>query len=182
MIRRPPRSTLFPYTTLFRSRFGEMVCGVHHRTFNMDTRILRIFNTYGPRMEPNDGRSLVEFAVHAIRNEPITVTGDGKQTRSYCYVDDLVAGIMAMMASEKTKGETVNLGNPHEQSMLDLIKSIQQILGSNAPIKHQPARPDDPRQRQPDITKAKKLLDWEPNISIEQGLEKTLAYFKQELQ
>lgn len=163
-------------------RFGEMVCGVHFRSFDMNTRIIRIFNTYGPRMDPSDGRSLVEFAVKAIRGETVSMYGDGEQTRSYCYVEDLVAGIMAMMASDKTAGETVNLGNPHEQSMLELIKAIETILETKVKISHQEARPDDPRRRQPDITKAKKILGWEPRISIEDGLARTLDYFKQELQ
>lgn len=163
-------------------RFGEMVCGVHQRSFGLDTRIVRIFNTYGPRMDPKDRRSLVEFIVHTLRSENISIYGNGKQTRSYCYVSDLVAGIMAMMTSEKTKGETVNLGNPHEQTMLDLIKSVEKVSGLKAEIKYVPARPDDPLRRQPEISKAKKLLNWEPTISIEEGLARTLAYFKQEVQ
>lgn len=163
-------------------RFGEMVCGVHFRSFDMDTRIIRIFNTYGPRMDPKDGRSLVEFAVKSIQGETIEIYGDGKQTRSFCYVSDLVAGIMAMMTSDKTSGETVNLGNPHEQSMIELIALIESQLGTKANVVYKAARLDDPRRRQPDITKAKRLLNWEPHVSIEDGLAETLAYFKQELQ
>lgn len=162
-------------------RFGEMVCGVHKRSFDLDTRIVRIFNTYGPRMDPNDRRSLVEFIVRSLKNEPVLVYGDGKQTRSYCFVSDLVNGILAMMASDKTSGETVNLGNPHEQTMLELIKTIEEVGGLKANIKHEPARPDDPQRRQPDITKAKKLLDWEPTISIADGLAQTISYFRTEL-
>lgn len=163
-------------------RFGEMVCGVHHRSFEMDTRIIRIFNTYGPRMDPNDRRSLVEFAIHALRNEPILVTGNGKQTRSYCYISDLVDGILKVMESNQASGETINLGNSHEQSMLDLIEMIKKNTGSSSPIQHLADRPDDPQRRQPDISKAKKILSWEPRVTIEEGLKETLAYFKQELQ
>lgn len=162
-------------------RFGEMVCGVHHRSFDLDTRIVRIFNTYGPRMDPGDRRSLVEFVVHILRNEPISIFGDGKQTRSYCYVTDLVAGIKLMMASDKASGETINLGNPHEQTMLELIASVEKASGLKAKLKHEPARPDDPQRRQPDISKARAVLNWNPTIPIEEGLAHTLEYFKLEV-
>lgn len=162
-------------------RFGEMVCGVHHRSFDMDTRIIRIFNTYGPRMDPNDRRSIVEFIVRNLKGEPTVVHGDGKQTRSFCYVEDLVRGILAMMASDQTKGETVNLGNPHEQTLLQLIAMVEKLSGRKATLKFESGRPDDPMRRQPDITKAKKLLNWEPKVSIEEGLSRTLDYFKSEV-
>lgn len=159
-------------------RFGEMVCGVHFRSFELDTRIVRIFNTYGPRMDRGDRRSIVEFITRNLQHEPVTIFGDGKQTRSYCYVDDLVRGILDLMASEAASGETVNLGNPHEQTMLDLIASIEKISGLKTAIKFESARSDDPQRRQPDIAKAKKLLNWEPSISIEEGLERTISYFR----
>lgn len=162
-------------------RFGEMVCGVHHRTFELDTRIVRIFNTYGPRMDPNDRRSLVEFIVRTLKNEPINLYGDGKQTRSYCYVSDLVKGLIALMASDEAKGETVNLGNPHEQTMLELIKAVEKASNLQAKIAYKDARPDDPLRRQPDITKAKQLLNWEPSVSIEDGLAQTINYFRNEI-
>ncbi|HSW89405.1 MAG TPA: SDR family NAD(P)-dependent oxidoreductase [Patescibacteria group bacterium] len=158
-------------------RLGETVCGVFLRSFNMDTRIIRIFNTYGPRMDPNDGRSLVEFCVRMLKNEPITLYGDGKQTRSYCFVSDLVAGISLFMASPDCRGETVNLGNPQEQSMLDLVHMIEAQLGKKATLQYKEARADDPRRRQPDISKAKTLLNWVPQVKIEAGLKETLAYF-----
>lgn len=163
-------------------RFGEMVCGVHVRDFDLDTRIVRIFNTYGPRMDPNDGRSLVEFVTKALKKESITLYGDGKQTRSYCYVSDLVKGILLLMEVDTARGETVNIGNPHEQTMLELIETITSILKTEVPIDHQDARPDDPRKRCPDISKATTLLGWKPTISIEEGLASTIEYFQHELQ
>lgn len=159
-------------------RFGEMVCGVHQRSFGLDTRIVRVFNTYGPRMDPGDRRSLVEFIVRTLSHEPITLYGDGKQTRSYCYVSDLVTGLMAMMRSDQASGETINLGNPHEQTMLELIASVEKLSGLKPKFRHEPARPDDPQRRQPDISKAKSILNWEPTISFEEGLARTLEYFK----
>lgn len=160
-------------------RFGEMVCGVHQRTFNIDTRIVRIFNTYGPRMDPHDGRSLVEFATRMLAGEKVVVFGDGKQTRSYCYVKDLVRGILSMMESDKTRGQTVNLGNPVELTMLELIDTIQKQLGIEAKIEHRQARSDDPKKRRPDISKAQSLLGWHPDVSIQEGLALTLSYFQQ---
>lgn len=162
-------------------RFGEMVCGVHNRSFDLDTRIVRIFNTYGPRMDPNDRRSLVEFIVRTLKHEPVTVYGDGKQTRSFCYVEDLVRGLLALMESERCQGETVNLGNPHEQTMLELIHLIQETTGIKTEIVHKEGRPDDPQRRQPDITKAKTMLSWEPKIQITEGLARTLEYFKMQV-
>lgn len=162
-------------------RLGESICGVHTRDFGMDVRIIRIFNTYGPRMDPHDGRSLVDFATKALKGETITVFGDGQQTRSYCYVTDLVNGVLSMMESEKTNGETVNLGNPHEQTMMELISAIQKILGTSGQIEHLPERSDDPKRRCPDISKAQQVLGWSPTVSIEEGLTSTLNFLKNEL-
>ena len=129
-------------------------------------------------MRTNDGRALITFVAQAIKNEPITVFGDGSHSRSFCYVTDMVEGIYKAMFSEGTKGEIFNLGNPEESSMKDLAKKIKEISGSRSEIVFKPLPPDDPSRRQPDISKAKKVLDWEPEVGLEEGLKKTIGYYK----
>lgn len=162
-------------------RFGEMMTMLYVRNRGVDGRIVRIFNTYGPNMRKDDGRVISNFINQALVGKPLTVYGDGKQTRSICYVSDLVDGIMRMMFSDKTKGEVVNLGNPEEYTMIDLAKKIQTMTGTKSDISFEPLPKDDPTQRRPDITKAKTLLDWEPKVSADVGLQKTIAYYRQTL-
>ncbi len=159
-------------------RFGEMMVMLYVRNRGVDGRIVRIFNTYGPNMRKDDGRVISNFINQALEEKPLTVYGDGKQTRSICYVSDLVDGIMRMMFSDKTKGEVVNLGNPEEYTMIDLAKKIQTMTGTKSDIVFEPLPQDDPTQRRPDITKAKTLLGWEPNVSADVGLQKTIEYYK----
>jgi nucleoside-diphosphate-sugar epimerase len=159
-------------------RFGEAITMAYFRKFNLDTRIIRIFNTYGPLMQKDDGRVVSDFSVQAIKNEPLTVYGDGKQTRSFCYVDDMVIGIQKAMFSDSTKGEVINLGNPSERTVLELAEIIKNISGSTSQLVFEPLPEDDPKSRKPDIGKAKKLLGWEPKVSIEEGLTKTIQYFR----
>jgi len=160
-------------------RFGEMVCMTFFRKFKLDTRIVRIFNTYGPRNDPQDGRVVPNFIMQALKNEPLTIYGDGKQTRSFCYVSDLVMGIEKMMFTENLTGEVINLGNPNEFTVLELAQMVIKLIGSKSEISYQDLPPDDPRQRKPDISKAKQLLNWEPTIALEEGLKPTIEYFKQ---
>lgn len=159
-------------------RYGEAMTMLYLRTFGVDARIIRIFNTYGPQMQPDDGRVVSNFIVEALENKPITIYGDGSQTRSFCYVSDMVEGIMKAMFTADTKGLVVNLGNPNERTILELATMIKERIGSPSEIIHEELPADDPKIRRPDITLAKKLLDWEPKVSIEEGLEKTIAYFK----
>lgn len=160
-------------------RFAESLTMAFHRYKHVDTRIARIFNTYGPRMRTEDGRVIPAFCSQAIRGEPLTIFGDGLQTRSLCYVSDLCAGLNALMESDFD--EPVNLGNPYEVTMLELARHIRAAASSNAPIVHRPLPQDDPRQRRPDITRAKEKLGWEPKVPFDQGLASTLAYFRSEL-
>jgi UDP-glucuronate decarboxylase len=139
--------------------------------------VVRIFNTYGPRMHPNDGRVVSNFIVQALKGDPITLYGDGLQTRSFCYVDDLLEGFLRMMDQSETVGP-VNLGNPGEFTMLELAEQILKQTKSKSKIVHQPLPADDPKQRQPDITLAKKYLKWTPKVPLAEGLKKTIAYFK----
>lgn len=162
-------------------RMGETICGVHTRTYALDTRIVRIFNTYGPRMDINDGRVVPDFCKAALTDTPITIHGSGEQTRSYCYVFDLVEGIMTYQASELS-GETINLGNPDEITVNSLAEQIMRCSGKAVQIHHVAAREDDPRQRCPDISKAKRLLGWKPSTSLAQGLQETLRYFTSTLE
>jgi nucleoside-diphosphate-sugar epimerase len=141
-------------------------------------RIGRIFNTYGPRMRRDDGRVISNFIVQALRNEPITVYGDGKQTRSFCYVEDLVEGLARLGTREGIKGTVVNLGNPEERTILEIAGLVKSLTGSSSPIVFLPKPEDDPQRRRPDIGKAKSLLGWEPKISLEEGLVKTIEYFR----
>ncbi|MEM6347519.1 MAG: UDP-glucuronic acid decarboxylase family protein [Bacteroidota bacterium] len=160
-------------------RFMEAITMAYHRYHELETRIVRIFNTYGPRMRLDDGRALPAFASQAIRGEDITVFGDGSQTRSFCYVDDLIEGIYRLLLSDES--DPVNIGNPSEISILDFAKEVIELTGSNSKIIHKDLPQDDPKVRQPNITKAKEILGWEPKVSRREGLLKTLAYFKEQL-
>ena len=157
-------------------RFAEAMTMAYHRAHGIDTRIVRIFNTYGPRMRPGDGRVVSNFIVQALRGEPITIYGDGTQTRSFCYVDDLIEGILRLL--DRGKDAPVNIGNPGEFTITQLADLVVKMTGAKSRIEHRPLPQDDPRQRRPDITQAKALLGWEPNVSLEQGLERTIRYFR----
>jgi dTDP-glucose 4,6-dehydratase len=157
-------------------RFAEAITMAYHRTHGVETRIARIFNTYGPRMRLDDGRALPNFMVQALKGEDITVYGDGGQTRSFCYVEDLIDGIKKLLNSDEA--EPVNLGNPEEISILDFAKEIVRLTGSKSRIVFNPLPQNDPKVRQPDITKAKRILGWEPKVSREEGLRRTLQYFR----
>lgn len=157
-------------------RFAEAITMAYHNYHKMDTKIARIFNTYGPRMRMNDGRVVPTFINQAIRNQPITIFGDGKQTRSFCYVSDLIDGIYKLLMSNINT--PVNLGNPHEMSMLEYAQNIVEITNSKSKTVFKPLPKDDPKQRCPDISKAKKLLNWEPKVSFEEGMKKTIEWFR----
>ena len=158
-------------------RFAESMTMAYHRSHNVDTKIVRIFNTYGPRMRLNDGRVVPNFIGQALRGEPITVYGDGMQTRSFCYCTDLIDGFVRLVMSKETG--PINIGNPTERTMLDFAKEIKRLTNSNSEIIFQALlTPDDPKQRRPDITKAQNLLGWEPKVNLEEGLMKTIEYFK----
>lgn len=158
-------------------RCAETLFFDYHRQHNLDIKVVRIFNTYGPRMHPNDGRVVSSFIVQALTGADITVFGDGSQTRSFCYVDDLIEGFVRLMASDRSVTGPVNIGNPGEFTMLELAKHVLDITGSKSKIIHKPLPQDDPKQRRPDISVAQDKLDWQPTISLRQGLEKTVAYF-----
>ncbi|MBK7763544.1 MAG: SDR family oxidoreductase [Bacteroidetes bacterium] len=160
-------------------RFQEAITMAYHTYHGLETRIVRIFNTYGPRMRLNDGRALPAFMGQALRGEDITVFGDGSQTRSFCYVDDLVEGIYRLLLSDYSL--PVNIGNPNEISLKDFAEEIQRLVGGSSKIVYEPLPQDDPKQRQPDITKAKQILNWEPKVDRKEGLQITLDYFKKEL-
>src|SRR5579885_1450219 len=159
-------------------RFGEAMTFGYFRKYDVDSRIIRIFNTYGPKLHKEDGRAVTAFINQAIHNLPLTIFGDGKQTRSFCYVDDLVEGLLRAMFMDKTTGEVFNLGNPDERTILDLAKLIKVLTGSTSEIVFEPLPKDDPTRRKPDISKAKRLLGWEPKVSLEEGLKKTIEYFR----
>ncbi len=161
-------------------RASETLMMDYHRQNRVDIRIVRIFNTYGPRMLQDDGRVVSNFIVQALKGQDITVYGEGSQTRSFCYVDDLVDGLVRMMESENFIGP-VNLGNPEEYTILDFAKKIVAMTGSKSKIIHQPLPSDDPTQRQPDISLAGAKLGWKPRVSVDDGLKRTIAYFKKEL-
>ena len=158
-------------------RFSEAMTMAFHRHRAVDTRIVRIFNTYGPRMRLNDGRALPNFVYQALTGQPITIYGDGSQTRSFCYVSDLIEGIWRLMQSDEHL--PVNIGNPHEITIREFAKRIKALTESPVPIIFEPLPQDDPKQRRPDIAKARKLLGWEPKVELQQGLDKTLAYFRE---
>ena len=156
-------------------RFAEAATMAYHRYHGLDTRIVRIFNTYGPRLQVNDGRVISNFMIQALRGEPLTVYGDGLQTRTFSYVSDEVAGIMAL--SRSAEHLPVNIGNPHEFTMLECAQVVLQVTGSASKVVFEPLPVDDPKQRKPDITKARELLGWEPKIELREGLELSLEYF-----
>jgi UDP-glucuronate decarboxylase len=162
-------------------RCAETLFFDYHRQHGVPIRVARIFNTYGPRMQPSDGRVVSNFIVQALRGEPITVYGDGRQTRSFCFVDDLIDGLLRLMAADDDVTGPINLGNPHEVQVLELAERIAGMTGSKSRIEFEPMPADDPRQRQPDISAARRLLDWEPKVSLEEGLGKTIAYFQERL-
>jgi UDP-glucuronate decarboxylase len=159
-------------------RCAETLFFDYFRQHGMSIRVVRIFNTYGPNMQPNDGRVVSNFIVQALRGEDLTVYGDGLQTRSFCYVDDLVDGVLRMMGNTENSPGPVNLGNPVESTMLEIAEVILRLTGSSSRIVYHPLPTDDPRQRKPDIGEARRLLNWEPATNLEDGLKETVAYFK----
>lgn len=163
-------------------RCAETLMMDYHRQNGVDTRIIRIFNTYGPNMDPNDGRVVSNFIVQALKGEDITIYGDGSQTRSFCYVSDLVDGIIRMMNNPQKFIDPVNLGNPSERTILEFAKLIIEMTNSNSKIVYKPLPKDDPTQRKPDITLAKKELGWEPKVDIKDGLSKTIEYFAKKIE
>jgi nucleoside-diphosphate-sugar epimerase len=159
-------------------RFGETVVSAFVRYKDLDGRIIRIFNTYGPRMD-RDGRVVIEFVMSALENKPLPLFGDGSQTRSFCFVDDLIEGIVLAMEKDGTKGEVFNLGNPDEFTVLELAELVLKVTGSKSEIEHSDPLPeDDPKRRKPDITKAKEVLGWEPKVKLEEGLSKLVEFIK----
>jgi dTDP-glucose 4,6-dehydratase len=157
-------------------RFAEAITMAYHRYHGVDTRIVRIFNTYGPRMRLKDGRAVPAFMSQALTNQDVTVFGDGSQTRSFTYVSDLIAGIVALMESHVV--EPVNIGNPHEVTIEEIARTIIELTGSTSKIIYNPLPVDDPQQRQPDISRARRLLHWEPKVDLREGLHATIGYFK----
>ena len=160
-------------------RFAEAITMAYHRYHGIDTRIARIFNTYGPRMRMKDGRVVPAFVCQALKGEDLTVFGEGKQTRSFCYVSDLIDGIYQLLMSEEVN--PTNIGNPKEMSVLEFAREIIRITGSKSRLVYRALPQDDPKVRQPDITKIKRVLGWEPRVTLEEGLEKTIMYFKEKL-
>ena len=160
-------------------RFGEAITMVYLRKYGLDARIVRIFNTYGPRMRKTDGRVVSNFINQALEGKPLTIYGDGTQTRSFCFVSDLVSGIMKLMFTDSARGEVVNAGNPEEYTMMDLAKKIKEMTGSSSELVFAPLPPDDPKERRPDIGKAAKLLGWRPEFTVAEGLAKTIEYYRQ---
>ena len=157
-------------------RFGEALTMAYHRYHRLDTRIVRIFNTYGPRMRPHDGRVVSNFIVQALHGEPLTVYGDGSQTRSFCYVDDLIDGIVALF--ERGTSDPTNIGNPHEFTVRQLAERVLALTGSQSTVLERPLPIDDPQVRQPDITLARQTLGWEPKVALDEGLKRTIKYFR----
>ena len=160
-------------------RFAEAMSTAYHRYHGVDVKIARIFNTYGPRMRVHDGRAIPAFISQSLQGEPLTVFGDGSQTRSFCYISDLVKGLVRLLRSDYN--EPVNLGNPTEMTILELAKAVKKITGSPSEIVYKPLPVDDPRVRQPDITMARTILKWEPHVSLDEGLARTVDYFKSKL-
>ena len=159
-------------------RCAETLFFDYYRQFQLPIRVVRIFNTYGPRMHPNDGRVVSNFIMQALRGDPITIYGDGSQTRSFCFMDDLLEAMVRYMDLDSDVPGPVNIGNPGEFTMLELAELVIRLTGSSSRIEHRPLPADDPKQRRPDITKAKSLLNWEPAVPLEEGLTKTIAYFR----
>jgi dTDP-glucose 4,6-dehydratase len=160
-------------------RFAEAITTAYHRYHGLDTKIVRIFNTYGPRMRIRDGRAVPNFIAQALRNEDITIYGDGRQTRSFCYISDLVDGVIRLMLSDVN--DPVNIGNPHELAIEEIARTIVRMTGSASRVTYAPLPTDDPKVRKPDITRARTLLGWEPKVPLEDGLERTIAYFRTKL-
>ena len=158
-------------------RCAETLFFDYHRQFQLNIKVVRIFNTYGPRMHPDDGRVISNFIVQALQQKPITIYGDGKQTRSFCYVDDLIDGFVRFMSTDNHLTGPINLGNPNEHTMLEIAKIIIELVGSSAKIEFRPLPQDDPTRRKPDISKAQKELNWEPKIHLAKGLKRTIEYF-----
>jgi len=161
-------------------RFAEAITLAYHRYHGLDTRIVRIFNTYGPRMRLHDGRAVPAFMSQALRDEDVTIFGDGSQTRSFQYISDLVAGILKLMAAPTN--EPVNIGNPHEVSIKEIAEVIVRLVNSKSKLVLRPLPVDDPKQRQPDITRARTLLGWEPKVGLEEGLKRTVGYFREKVE
>lgn len=162
-------------------RCAETLFFDYHRQHGLDIKVIRIFNTYGPNMQPNDGRVVSNFILQALRNEPITIYGDGSQTRSFCYVDDLIEGMYRLMQSPKGITGPINVGNPEETTMLELAQTIIQLTGSQSELVFQALPQDDPKQRRPNIQQAEKVLNWRPEVSLQTGLERTIAYFNNQI-
>lgn len=160
-------------------RFAEAITMAYHRTHAVNTKIVRIFNTYGPRMRVNDGRAIPNFLKQALTGKDLTIYGEGSQTRSFCFVSDLIEGIYRLLNSDQN--EPINIGNPNEMSIKEMAEKILQATGSKSKIAHVPLPEDDPKIRQPDITRARKYLNWEPAVSLDEGLQSTLEYFKEQL-
>jgi UDP-glucuronate decarboxylase len=160
-------------------RCAETLFFDYFRQHQLEIKVMRIFNTYGPRMHPNDGRVVSNFIVQALKNEPITIYGDGSQTRSFCYVDDLIDGMIKLMESDRAITGPINIGNPHEFTMIELAELVLKLTHSKSKLVYKDLPEDDPKQRQPDISLAKDKLDWEPKINLEDGLKETIQYFKQ---
>ena len=161
-------------------RFGEAMTMAYHRYHGLDTRIVRIFNTYGPRMRPSDGRVVSNFIVQALKGEPLTVYGDGEQTRAFCYVDDLIEGILRLF--DHGGADPVNIGNPREFTVLELAEIVRELTGSSSEVVYKPLPVDDPQQRCPDISTARSALGWEPQVTLRDGLGRTIRYFRAVLQ
>ncbi len=159
-------------------RFAEAYLTTAARVYSLDARIVRIFNTYGPRMQPNDGRVIPNFAMSALRGEPLTIYGDGSQTRSFCYVDDLIDGIARFITLDGLSGQIINIGNPGEFTVRELASIVAEIAGVELQVVECELPPDDPARRRPDISRARRLLAWQPNVSLRDGLVQTLAYFR----
>ena len=159
-------------------RVAESLCVNYHQAHGVEVRIIRIFNTYGPRMDPNDGRVISNFITQALRGEPLTIYGEGKQTRSFCYCDDLIEGMMRLMDQDQEIGP-VNIGNPVENTMIELAEKVLKVTGSKSKLTYVDLPKDDPKQRCPDIGKAKRLLDWSAKVDLETGLESTVAYYRE---
>jgi UDP-glucuronate decarboxylase len=163
-------------------RCAETLCFEYFRKYGMEIKIIRIFNTYGPKMQWNDGRVVSNHIVQALKGEDITIYGDGKQTRSFCYVDDLINGMLAMMETESNFLGPVNLGNPTEFTILELAEKVLRLTGSKSKVSFLPFPSDDPKRRRPDISLAESKLGWKPRVSLEEGLKETIAYFRKVLQ
>ncbi len=161
-------------------RVAESLCMNYHQSHKLEVRIVRIFNTYGPRMDPHDGRVVSNFITQALQGKPLTIFGEGRQTRSFCYVDDLIDGFIRLMDQDQTTGP-INIGNPGEFTMLELAQLVLKLTGSKSSLKYEPLPADDPKQRCPDITKAQTILGWSPKIPLEEGLKKTIPYYRQAL-